>query len=197
MTSLSPVTLTGQFVRLEPLTEAHLEGLWSVGNDPSIWTWNPSPIETKEDMRRYIELALDAQAKGDVLVFATVDLASNKVIGSTRYGAIDLSNKRLEIGWTWIAPAWQRTAINTEAKLLMMRYAFNSLQCNRIEWKTDSMNERARNAILRLGATFEGTFRQHMVTASGRLRDTVYYSVVRNEWPTIEAELIRKLNRVE
>jgi len=197
MTSLSPVTLTGQFVRLEPLTEAHLEGLWSVGNDPSIWTWNPSPIETKEDMRRYIELALDAQAKGDVLVFATVDLASNKVIGSTRYGAIDLSNKRLEIGWTWIAPAWQRTAINTEAKLLMMRYAFNSLQCNRIEWKTDSMNERSRNAILRLGATFEGTFRQHMVTASGRLRDTVYYSVVRNEWPTIEAELIRKLNRVE
>ncbi len=195
MTPLSPVTLTGQFVRLEPLTEAHLDALWEVGKDPSIWTWNPSPIETREDMRRYIELALDAQARGDVLVFATVDLASNKVIGSTRYGAIDLSNKRLEIGWTWIAPAWQRTAINTEAKLLMMRNAFNSLQCNRIEWKTDSMNERSRNAILRLGATFEGTFRQHMVTASGRLRDTVYYSVVRNEWPEVEQELIRKLNR--
>ena len=194
MDRLSPVTLNGTNVRLEPLTEIHLEPLCSVGLEPSIWSWNPSPIQNRDDMRRYIESALNAQQKGEMLPFATVDLTSNTVVGSTRYANIDMANKRLEIGWTWIAPYWQRTAINTEAKLLMLRHAFNTLQCNRVEWKTDSLNERSRNAILRLGAQFEGTLRQHMVTASGRLRDTVYYSVVHEEWPSVEKGLLLKLS---
>jgi len=101
----------------------------------------------------------------------------------------------LEIGWTWIAPAWQRTAINTEAKLLLLRYAFDVLRCNRVEWKTDALNECSRKAILRFGATFEGTFRRHMVVHEGRIRDTVYYSVVKEEWSAIEEGLLRKLAR--
>jgi RimJ/RimL family protein N-acetyltransferase len=195
MPHLEPVTLTGNHVRLEPLALRHLDDLCEVGLDPSIWTWNPQPLCSRSDMKAYIDSALKSQEEGVMLPFATIEQASGKAIGSTRYGAIQLAHKRLEIGWTWIAPAWQRTAINTEAKLLMLRHAFDTLGLNRVEWKTDAMNDRSRNAILRLGATFEGTFRSHMVVDGGRIRDTVYYSVIKEEWPTIERALIERLNR--
>ena len=195
MARLSPVTLIGTHVRLEPLTLDHLDALCEVGFDPSIWTWNPSPIRNRSDMQAYIESALNAQVNGDMLPFATVEQSSGRPIGSTRYGQIAMEHKRLEIGWTWITPAWQRTAINTEAKLLMLRHAFDTLGCNRVEWKTDALNERSRNAILRLGAQFEGTHRSHMVVEGGRIRDTVYFSVIRSEWPSIEERLVEKLNR--
>ena len=147
---LDPVTLTGKHVRLEPLTQDHLDAFCAVGLDESIWTWNCNPIRNRGDMQNYIQIALEARNKGNMMPFATIDLASGRVVGSTRFGAINLAHKRMEIGWTWIAPAWQRTSINTEAKLLMLRYAFNEIECNRVEWKTDALNERSRNAIIRL-----------------------------------------------
>src|SRR4030095_155250 len=114
---------------------------------------------------------------------------------STRYGNIDLANRRLEIGWTWVAPAYQRTAVNTEAKLLLLTHAFERLGVNRVELKTDALNQKSRTAIARLGAVEEGTFRKHIVTASGRVRDTVYYSIIDTEWPTVKRRLETWLNR--
>ena len=144
-------------------------------------------------MLHYIRAALSDQAKGISLPFVTIDLASGKVVGSTRFLNIDLPNKRVEIGATWLAKRWQRTPLNTEAKYLMMRHAFETLGCNRVEWKTDSLNTASRNAILRLGAKQEGIFRQHMVTWSGRLRDTVYFSVIAPEWPEVKKNLEAKI----
>jgi RimJ/RimL family protein N-acetyltransferase len=122
-----------------------------------------------------------------------IDKASGRVIGSSRYGNIDRVHHRLEIGWTWLARQWQRSAINTEAKYLLLRHAFETLKCIRVELKTDSLNERSRAAILRIGAREEGTFRNHMITASGRIRHTVYFSILDSEWPDIKTRLESKL----
>jgi len=188
-----PITLEGTHVRLEPLQESHLDALCEVGLDPDLWKWIPIQVLDRDQMLGYIRAALSDQKKGISLPFATIDRKSNKVIGSTRFLNIDLPNKRVEIGATWIAQPFQRTVINTEAKYLMMRHAFETLGCNRVEWKTDSLNTKSRNAILRLGATQEGIFRQHMVTWSGRLRDTVYFSVIAPEWPEVKKALEAKI----
>ena len=123
----------------------------------------------------------------------TIDRASGTLIGTLRYCAIDAANLRAEIGWTWINPAWQRSAVNTEAKYLMLRHAFETWRCNRVEFKTDALNQKSRNAILRIGATQEGIFRQHVVCASGRLRDSVYFSIIESEWPSIKTALKKRL----
>jgi RimJ/RimL family protein N-acetyltransferase len=190
---MTPITLEGAHVKLEPLSESHQEALCKVGLDPEIWKWIPFQVLTPEQMTAYIRSALADQEKGISLPFATVDRATKTVVGSTRYMNIDLANKRLEIGATWIAKPWQRTAINTDAKYLMMRHAFETLGCNRVEWKTDALNTQSRNAILRLGATQEGIFRQHIVTWSGRLRDSVYFSAIASEWPTVKKNLEAKI----
>lgn len=192
---LDPITLEGQVVRLEPLTADHLDAFCEVGRDPSIWMHNASPVRSREDMANYIEIALNAQQRGDQFPFATVLRDGGTVIGSTRFAAISLPHRRMEIGWTWITPAWQRTAVNTEAKLLMLEWAFGVVGCNRVEWKTDALNERSRIAILRLGAKYEGLHRAHMQRHDGTLRDTVYYSVIRNEWPGVRDELQKRLKR--
>jgi len=192
---LEPVTLEGQVVRLEPLTIDHLDAFCEVGLEPSIWTHNASPIRSRKDMADYIDIALKAQRKGDQLPFATVLQDGGAVIGSTRFAAINLAHKRMEIGWTWITPAWQRTAVNTEAKLLMLEWAFDVVGCNRVEWKTDALNKRSRNAILRLGATYEGLHRAHMQRHDGTLRDTVYFSVIRDEWVGVRDRLQARLNQ--
>jgi RimJ/RimL family protein N-acetyltransferase len=132
-------------------------------------------------MAAYIQSALDQQAAGSAVPFATVHSPSGQVIGSTRYMNIDRANRRVEIGATWITAPWRRTAVNTEAKYLMLRHAFETLGCIRVELKTDALNQRSRHAIRRIGATEEGTLRQHMVTWSGRLRDSVYFSVLDSE----------------
>jgi RimJ/RimL family protein N-acetyltransferase len=129
--------------------------------------------------------------------FATVQKQTNQPIGSTRFLNLDPDNRRAEIGWTWIAPAWQRTAVNTEAKLLMLTHAFEQMRCIRVELRTDALNERSRTAILRLGATFEGILRQHMIMPTGRLRDTAVYSILDREWPVVKAGLESKLARTE
>ena len=137
---LDPVVLSGNHVQLEPLSDTHLDAFCEVGLDPSIWKWNTHPVRDREGMARYIRHALEGQKRGEMLPFATIDKVTGMVVGSTRFGAISIPNKRVEIGWTWIAPRWQRTGINTEAKLMMLRHAFNTLGFNRVEWKTDALN---------------------------------------------------------
>lgn len=193
---VEPVTLEGRHVRLEPLSLEHHAALCEVGLDEDLWRWIPHPVTTPEEMRAYIEAALEGQASGGFLPFATIEKSSGRVIGSTRYGNIEREHHRVEIGWTWIGRAWQRTSINTEAKYLMLRHAFETLGCMRVEFKTDSLNERSRNAIGRLGAKEEGIFRNHMITSTGRIRHTAYFSIIDSEWPSVKAGLEEKLSRV-
>ena len=181
-------------MRLEPLARAHHAALCEIGLDPELWTLIPYRVTTPEEMAAYIQSALEAQATGSALPFATVLAGSGQVIGSTRYMNIDPAHRRLEIGATWIAKPWQRTAVNTEAKYLMLRHAFEILGCIRVELKTDSLNQCSRAAIRRIGATEEGTLRQHMITWSGRLRDTVYFSILDSEWPRVKHDLEQKLS---
>ncbi|MDQ3649630.1 MAG: GNAT family N-acetyltransferase [Acidobacteriota bacterium] len=187
------MTLEGQHVRLEPLSLEHHAALCEVGLDEDLWRWTTVSVMTPGEMHAYIETALKEQADGMSLPFATIERASGRIVGSTRFGSIDRTNQRLEIGWTWVAREWQRTAINTEAKYLMLSHAFDTLGAIRVELKTDSLNERSRRAILRLGAKEEGTFRKHMMTYSGRIRHTVYFSIIDSEWPAIRTALEAKL----
>lgn len=185
--------LTCRQVRLEPLSLKHLDGLCAIGLDASLWQWTTNRLRDREEMRDYIETALDEQQRGVSLPFATLLTATGQTVGSTRFANMDLKNRRVEIGWTWIGVPWQRTAVNTEAKYLMLCHAFETLGCQRVEFKTDALNSRSRQAILRLGAKEEGVLRRHMVTYSGRLRDTVYFSILDDEWPSVKARLQAKL----
>jgi RimJ/RimL family protein N-acetyltransferase len=182
-------------VRLEPLSLSHHTQLCKIGLDFELWHWTTTNIRTPAEMRAYIENALAEQARGTSLPFATIDQASGKVIGSTRYLNIDASNLRVEIGATWIAKDWQRTVANSEAKYLMLRHAFEKLGCIRVEFKTDSLNQRSRDAILRLGAKEEGTLRNHMLTWTGRIRHTVYFSILDSEWPQVKTRLEQMMAR--
>lgn len=190
---LEPQLLQGRHVRLEPLTRAHLGALCEVGLDEELWRWTPLQVHSASDMLKYVEAALGAQEKELEVPFATIDLASGRVVGSTRFMNIETQHRRLEIGSTWIAPAWQRTAINTEAKYLMLRHAFELLAYHRVEFKTDSLNKKSREAIVRLGAKQEGIFRNHMITSTGRVRDTVWFSIIDSEWPQLKLTFERKL----
>lgn len=189
------VPLEGTHVRLEPLTREHLPGLVEVGADPDLWRWTTTRADTPEGMARYVEAALAEAESGRSFPFATVERSSGRVVGSTRFGTMDRGNRRVEIGWTWLAAPWQRTALNTEAKLLMLRHAFEVLGCIRVELKTDVLNQRSRTAILRLGAVEEGTLRHHVIVEGGRIRDTVYFSILAAEWPGVEAALEARLRR--
>jgi RimJ/RimL family protein N-acetyltransferase len=191
--TVEPVTLIGKYVRLEPLSLDHVEGLARVGLDPQIWRWGLSTLSTVHDMRAYVETALDEQRRGVSLPFAVVDRARGEVIGSTRYGNIVPADRRLEIGWTWYAVAHQRTAANTETKLLLLTHAFETLGAMRVEFKTDARNTASRAALARIGAVEEGTFRKHMLAASGRVRDSVYFSIVDTEWSAVKARLTSRL----
>jgi RimJ/RimL family protein N-acetyltransferase len=187
------LVLEGQHVRLEPLMMAHCGPLWEVGSDPKIWSWMRVVMDTQDGMRSFIDAAVKDREAGLAIPFATVENASKRPIGSTRFFNFDHDNRRAEIGWTWIAPAWQRTAVNTEAKLLMLTHAFEVMNCMRLEFRTDALNERSRAAILRLGASFEGILRQHMIMPSGRLRDTAVFSILDKEWPAVKARLEARL----
>jgi N-acetyltransferase len=191
-----PLTLEGSFVRLEPIRHDHAELFWEVAKNDleDIFRWIPYSMKTREDFQRLIEKAFTEQERGESIVFATVERASGRVIGSTRFMNIDRTNRRVEIGSTWIAPAWQRTAINTEAKYLMLRHAFEIWGCVRVELKTDALNQKSRNAILRIGAKEEGTLRRHVVTWTGRIRDSVYFSILDNEWPEVKTKLEARIS---
>ena len=187
----TPVTLEAPVVRLEPIRREHEQLFWDVAGNhlEQIFRWIPYPMRTAEDFRQLVDKALAEQDRGESVVFATVERSSGRVVGSTRFMNIDRANRRVEIGSTWIAPAWQRTAINTEAKYLMLRHAFEVWGSIRVELKTDALNQKSRNAILRIGAKEEGTLRRHLVTWTGRVRDTVYFSILDSEWPQVKEGL--------
>lgn len=192
---LDPVTLEGRLVRLEPLTFEHVPALSEVALDPEIWRWTIARPQSEDDVRAWAAAAIGAREAGTEFPFATVDVATGRPIGSTRYMNIVLEHRRLEIGWTWVAPPWQRTGANREAKLLMLEHAFERLHCRRVEFKTDSNNVKSREALLGIGATFEGIFRNHMVMPDGRMRHSAWYGVTDEDWPAVRAGLEAKLGR--
>ncbi|MCZ8075699.1 MAG: GNAT family protein [Paucibacter sp.] len=187
---IQPLRLQGRVVCLEPLDLArHLPGLCAVGLDPELWQWVPTQVRSEAQMRAYVETALEEQARGSSLPFAIRSLAEDRVIGCTRFGNISPRDHRLEIGWTWLGRAWQRSGANTEAKTLLLTHAFETLGAWRVELKTDALNAKSRAAIARIGAQQEGILRRHTLTDTGRVRDTVYFSVLDQEWPAVKARL--------
>jgi RimJ/RimL family protein N-acetyltransferase len=188
--------LEGRQARLEPLSSDHLNGLADVGLEPGIWRWMPLTMSSREDLAGFIDAALAGQAAGREQAFATIERSSGRVVGSTRYLNIEPAHRRLEIGYTWLAPAWQKTAINSDAKLLMLDHAFGELGANRVEFKTDARNEPSRNALLGIGATFEGIFRRHMIVQQGQLRDSAYFSIIVDEWPSVRKHLALRVERL-
>ena len=195
--AVSLFTLEGAHVRLEPLRPDHAPMLWEIAKDHlgDLFRWIPYKLESLAEFQEYNARVLDEQARGLSSPFATFQREPNQIVGTTRYMNMDLANRKVEIGSTWIAPQWQRTAINTEAKYLMLRHAFEVWNCMRVELKTDALNQRSRNAILRLGAKEEGTLRKHLLTWNGRQRDSVYFSILDTEWPQVKAQLESKLRR--
>jgi RimJ/RimL family protein N-acetyltransferase len=190
---IEPITLEGEHVRLEALRESHADALVAACVGHGLFRYFPFFLDGDAAMRGYVKAAVAALANRTHLPFATIDRASGRVVGSTSYLAIDAGHRRLEIGATWIAPSHQRSAVNTEAKLLQLTHCFEVLGTNRVEFKTDARNERSRTALARIGAVEEGTFRAHMVMPDGALRDSVYFSVIASEWPAVKRNLEQKL----
>ena len=189
-----PVVLEGRHVRLEPLDLGkHWEGLLAVGLEPSLWRFTVALIPDAAALRRYLETALAEQARGVSLPFVTIHRASGRVAGCTRFGNIVPEHKRAEIGWTWLGVDYQRTALNTEAKLLMFRHAFETWGLHRVELKTSLKNEKSKAAMRRLGLVEEGVFRKWMLNEDGSVRDNIWFSVIDDEWPAMQARLEDKL----
>ena len=185
-------SLQGRHVRLVPLSAAHAAPLFEVARDAQLFRYMPVRIADLAAMQAYIAQAQAEQAAGRTIPFA-IELSDGSLVGSTRFCAIEPAHARAEIGWTWLSAHVQRTAVNTECKRLLLEYAFDTLKLNRIELKTDSRNQVSRAAIARLGATEEGRFRRHMVLPDGYVRDTVWFSILREEWPTVRERLDRCL----
>jgi len=193
---VEPVTLDGRRVRMEPLDlERHWDGLLAIGLDPDLWKWTINRPEAPGELRDYLETALEEQRQGRSLPFATVDRVSGRVAGCTRFGNIEPRHRKAEIGWTWVGREFQRTHVNTEAKFLMMSQAFETWGCVRVELKTNLLNRRSRDAMLRIGCVEEGVLRKHMISDAGVRRDTVYYSVLDDEWPAVKARLEALMSR--
>ncbi|MDQ3242771.1 MAG: GNAT family N-acetyltransferase [Gemmatimonadota bacterium] len=186
---LSPLTLDGTRVRLDPMSLDHLDELSAAGAFDDLWKWTRTRATTRESMREYMEAAMAEAAQGVAMPFVTVDKASSRIVGSTRFGNIDPFNRRVEIGWTWITPEFQRSYVNSEAKYLMLRQAFEVWDCVRVELKTDVLNSKSREAMRRLGATEEGVFRKHMLAYGGRFRDSICFSILDTEWPAVKQKL--------
>lgn len=190
------MVLAGRTVRLEPLGLEHLGALCEAGADAAVFRWFPYPAAGEANMRRFIEQALEEQVHGRALPFAIRTRHDGRIVGSTRFGAIEAAHQRAEIGWTWLTPDVCRTPVNTECKLLLLRHGFEALGYNRIEFKTDALNAPSRAALRRIGAVEEGVFRRHMVVDQGaRIRDSVYFSIIREEWPAVRAALEVQLAR--
>jgi RimJ/RimL family protein N-acetyltransferase len=194
-TWVTPVTLTGSRIRMEPLGEEHLEDLARVAFDAAIWRWTIAGPMDETRLRAWFETARDAAAAGTEVPFATIDLGSGRAVGSSRFMSIAPEHRRLEIGWTWVGTAWQRTGANREAKLLQLAHAFETLGAERVEFKTHARNERSRTALLGIGATFEGVLRHHTIMPDGSNRDSAFYGVIAPEWPSVKAGLEAGLAR--
>jgi RimJ/RimL family protein N-acetyltransferase len=192
----APVTLAGTRVRMEPLDlSRHFEALCDVGLDDELWRWTQDHPRSPADLRVYLDRALAELAERRSLPFATVEIGSGRAVGCTRFGNIDRKNRHAEIGWTWVGRHFQRSHVNTEAKYLMMRHAFETEGCVLVELKTNVLNEKSRNAMKRIGCVEEGVLRKHAINAHGVWRDTIYYSVLDDEWPAVKARLEGFLSR--
>ena len=192
--AFQPVSLQGLYVVMEPLSMGHHAALTAVADD-AVFRWFPHSYAGEGPMRSFIEQALADQRAGLALPFVVRTRHDGRVVGSTRFGSIDAAHCRAEIGWTWYAEPVQRTPVNTECKWLLLQHAFEVLRLNRVEFKTDSLNDRSRAAIARIGATQEGIFRNHMRVQGGRLRHSVYFSIIREEWPQVRERLQGLLSR--
>jgi len=191
---IRPVTLTGTRVRMEPLDfERHFNGLLEIGLDPDLWKWTLGVCSTRQELREYLEEALRQQGEGSALPFATVGIDSKKILGCTRFGNIEPKHRRVEIGWTWVGKPYQRTHVNTDAKYLMLKHAFETWGCRRVELKTNVLNKPSRDAMVRIGCKEEGILRKHAISDAGVSRDTVYYSIIDDEWPGVKARLERMM----
>ena len=186
---IRPVTLEGKHVRLEPMSRDHLDGIVAAASFEEIWTWLSVRPKGRDGFSRWIDVALAAQDAGTELPFTTIDRVTGEIVGSTRYLNISPRDRRLEIGWTWITPSRQRSVVNTEAKYLQLRHCFEELGCRRVELKTDARNEKSRNAMLRIGARFEGIARKQMLTFDGSNRDNAWFAFVDDDWPAVKARL--------
>lgn len=193
---LAPLVLEGEHVRLEPLGQEHAEDLLEAAADPAIWRYLPiAQPRTVESIRNWIAESGEGKPIANSIAFAIVHRPSGRAVGSTRYLDIQPPNRGLEIGWTWLGTAQQRSAVNTECKLLLLRHAFDGLGAVRVQLKTDSRNRQSQAAILRLGAKKEGTLRNHMILWDGHLRHSVYFSIVDSEWPAVKTRLEKALAR--
>jgi RimJ/RimL family protein N-acetyltransferase len=190
---LESITLEGRHVRLEPLEAHHADALAPVALDPRIWEFSSLLMRSAADVQSYVTTALEHRRAGSAFPFVTVERQSGTAIGSTRFENIDIPNRRVEIGWTWLNPQWWRTPVNTEAKYLMLRHAFEQWGCVRVELKTWVNNHRSRAAIVRLGATEEGVLRRRMIHRDGSFRDAVYFSILDDEWPDAKRRLEARL----
>ena len=189
--------LEGKIVRLEPLERRHEQGLFEAAQDERIWRWmHYDASGSSESFQAWLEDALAASSAGTEAAFATVDAGTGEPVGSTRYLALRPEHRGLEIGWTWLAPSHWQTGANVEAKLLMLEHAFERLGCLRVEFKTDSRNERSRAALAALPAQFEGIFRKHMLVRGGERRDSAYYSIIDDEWPEVRDNLGRRIDAI-
>lgn len=195
MTWIRPVTLTGSHVQLEPMAESHIPDLWRAGNHRSLWTYMPFAVTSEADVGTLVRHVVGWTAAGTGLGFVQRAMPGEEIVGATSYLNADATHRRVEIGATWVTPARQRSAINTEAKLLLLTHAFDHLHCIRVEFKTDSLNEQSRTALSRLGAVEEGTLRNHMIMPDGRYRHSTYYGITVEEWPAIRARLTSRLAR--
>jgi N-acetyltransferase len=191
--NVEPVTLQGDSVRLEPAGPEHVDGVWHAGRFPEVWAMRPYPVYSRDEMETQITAAVAAAAAGTLFMFATIDIASGRPIGTTSFLNLDVANRHLEIGATWITPAWQRSPANTEAKYLQLRHCFETLGCVRVEFKTDARNTKSRAALERLGAVEEGTLRRHTILPDGFVRDSVYFSVTDDDWPDVRAALEHRM----
>ncbi|WP_079509363.1 GNAT family N-acetyltransferase [Mesobacillus jeotgali] len=189
----SKLRLQGETVRLIPMELDQLDNLWEAGKNQSIWEFTSSKIRSKEDMKKVIEAAKMERDKGTQIPFAVVDMQTDKIIGSSRYMDISKAHKSLEIGWTWYNPEYWRTGVNTETKFLMLQHAFEKLDMNRVQFCTDSRNVRSQTAIVRLGASREGVLRKHRIIADGYVRDTVVFSIIKEEWLEVKSLLQNKM----
>ena len=189
--------MEGEIVRLEPLDRRHEQELFEAAQDERIWRWMPYDAGgSSEDYHAWLEDALAASSAGTEAAFATVNASTGKPVGSSRYLALRPEHRGLEIGWTWLAPSRWQTGANVEAKLLMLEHAFERLGCLRVEFKTDSRNERSRAALAALPAKFEGIFRKHMLVRGGERRDSAYYSIIDDEWPEVRENLGRRIDAI-
>jgi RimJ/RimL family protein N-acetyltransferase len=191
------ITLNGHHVRLEPLTMAHEEALIAAAADGELWNSTVTVVPTRENMAEYIEAALEGQARQQELPFVIIRNPTATIVGTSRFYYMKPQDRQVSIGYTWLSASAQRTPVNTEAKLLLLAHAFERWQCVRVELITDVLNQQSRAAILRLGAKEEGILRHHLIMPNGRIRDSVVFSIINDEWPDVKARLTGRLRGEE